>query len=308
MESDAPKTFRLNGLLLCWLLFLSLNLQAESSFDVDEDFMLCDDEPNVAISLLDVWAGVSSFAEGFSKQSIVTVTKHAWIECGSAAALLLEEFYPTDLCAYDFYDKAWKHWKFRDRLVVTAGPSCCPFSISGKRKRQQDSRSSQGMDTAMLLFIIMENVVNLLDEDRMHGLVTQMDSYLLLHGLVAVGIWRLMCADLGGATGRERVFLRWELLDMASSLPPVSDGPCSAQRSSVLQFCQPLSEVDHLLVRGQSEYHPFDTYTQYDDCASQVGYINSGCVEMRNHGCWVKQSVCLETTDRGGFWRRMQRL
>ena len=47
----------LNGLLLCWLLFLSPNLQAESSFDVDEDFLLCDDEPCVAISqfsLLDV--------------------------------------------------------------------------------------------------------------------------------------------------------------------------------------------------------------------------------------------------------------
>ena len=80
----------LNGLLLCWLLFLSLNLQAESGFDVDEEFLLCDDEPDVAISLLDVWAGVSSFAEGFSKQSIVTVTKHAWIECGPAAALCLK--------------------------------------------------------------------------------------------------------------------------------------------------------------------------------------------------------------------------
>ena len=67
--------------------------------------------------------------------------------------------------------------------------------------------------------IIMENVVNFLDEGGMHGLVTQMNSYLLLHGLIAVEIWRLMCSDLGGATGRERVFLRWELLDMASSLP-----------------------------------------------------------------------------------------
>ena len=44
----------LNGLLLCWLLFLSLNLQAKSSCDVDVDFLLCDDESNVAISLLDV--------------------------------------------------------------------------------------------------------------------------------------------------------------------------------------------------------------------------------------------------------------
>ena len=99
---------------------------------------------------------------------------------------------------------------------------------------------------------IMENVVNLLDKDKMHGLVTQMNSYLLLHGLIAVGIWRLMCSDLGGTTGRERVFLRWELLDMASSLPAVSDGPRSNQRSSVLEFCQPLSEVGHLSVRGQS--------------------------------------------------------
>ena len=152
----------LNGLLLCCL---SLNLQAKSSFDVDVDSLLCDDEPNVAISLLDVCAGVSSFAEGFSKQSIVTVTKHVWIGCGPAAALLLEEFYPTELCAYDFYNETWKHWKFYDRLVVIVGPSCCPFSILGKRKHQRDSRSSQGIDTAMLAFalgasvIIMENVV-----------------------------------------------------------------------------------------------------------------------------------------------------
>ena len=60
---------------------------------------------------------------------------------------------------------------------------------------------------------------------------------------------------------------------MASSLPPVSDGPRSKQRSSVLQFCQPLSEVGHLFVRGQSVYHPFETYKLYDDCASQAGYI-----------------------------------
>ena len=80
-----------------------------SSSDVDVDLLLCDDEPNVAISLLDVWAGISSVAEGFSKQSIVTVAKHAWIECGPVAALLPEEFYPTDLCAHGFYDEAWKH-------------------------------------------------------------------------------------------------------------------------------------------------------------------------------------------------------
>ena len=82
-----------------------------------------------------------------------------------------------------------------------------------------------------------------------------------------------MCSDLGGATGCERAFLRWELPDMASSLPPVSDGPRSKQHNSVLQFCQPLSEVGHLSGRGQSEYHSFETYTLYDDCASQVGYI-----------------------------------
>ena len=85
-----------NGLLLCLLLLLSLNLQERSGCDVEVDSLLCCDGPNVAISLLDVWAGVSSFVEGFSKQSIVTVTKHAWIECGPAAALLLEELYPTE--------------------------------------------------------------------------------------------------------------------------------------------------------------------------------------------------------------------
>ena len=129
-----------------------------------------------SISLLDVWAGVSSFSEGFSAQSIVAVAEHAWIEKAPAAVHVLQAVLHAAWWCGDFYSYIWREWKFRHDLVVVAGPSCCPFSVSGKRLRQWGPRSSQGMDIALLavslgaLVLIMESVVNFLDEDHLHHL------------------------------------------------------------------------------------------------------------------------------------------
>ena len=67
------------------------------------------------------------------------------------------------------------------------------------------------METAQLanhlgaLALIVENVTNFVDEDHLHHLVREMDSYLLLNGMVAVGLWRLIDSALGMASCRSRV-------------------------------------------------------------------------------------------------------
>ena len=60
----------------------------------DRDHLECE-RWSAGISLLDVWAGVSAFTEGFFRQSSVTVKEHAWIEKSSAAAAVLSHFYGT---------------------------------------------------------------------------------------------------------------------------------------------------------------------------------------------------------------------
>ena len=229
-----------------------------------------------SISLLDVWAGVSSFSEGFSAQSNVAVAEHAWIEKAPAAVHVLQAVLHAAWWCGDFYSYIWREWKFRHDLVVVAGPSCCPFSVSGKRLRQWDPRSSQGMDTALLavslgaLVLIMENVVNFLDEVHLHHLCADIDAYLLASGMVAIGTWRLMDSKLGGASGRERVFLRWEKEEMASCLPPVRAPPCDIPRSSVSDFLDPVDVVSNLAITGQSKFEEFEVFELSDTRATQV--------------------------------------
>ena len=218
--------------------------------------------PSVApgVSHLDVWAGVSSFSDAFAKQSHVTVRESAWIEWAPAAVALLLAFLPSALWCVDFFSYAWQEWKFSWDLIVTAGPSCCPFSISGKRLRQKDPRASQGLETAKLavqlgaLVLIMENVVNFLDEEHLHHLVGDIDDFLVSQGMVPVGCWRLNDADLGGASGRERVFLRWEAEDMASCLPPLNSEPSVVDAASLLEHLDPWAAVKMLQVGGQSVF------------------------------------------------------
>ena len=164
----------------CVLLWLSVTSsdEAEATHSVCAGGDVASTTAFLGISLLDVWADVSAFSDGFGKQVHVPVLEQAWIENAPAAVALLTATYATAKSCADFYNYGWTNWKFRHDLIVTVGPSCCPFSISGKRRRQRDSRSSQGMDTAMLAValgasvIIMENVANLLNEDGMHRLVT----------------------------------------------------------------------------------------------------------------------------------------
>ena len=103
--------------------------------------------------------------------------------------------------------------------MVIAGPSYCPFSVSGKRKRDEDPRSQQAAKLALqlgALVLLVENVVNLIDEDHLHGVFTCMDQHLAASGMCLVGLRRLCDGHMGGCTGRARVFPCWEREEMAS--------------------------------------------------------------------------------------------
>lgn len=188
-----------------------LSLQCEVSATLGAEDVIhgeCAGDSRVYVDLLDVWAGVSSFADGFSRQQHVAVKEHAWIEWSIVAGSLLSAIYGKVKHCTDFYNYAWRGWKFKNDLIVTAGPSCCPFSVSGKRQRHNDPRSSQGLDTARLvlelgaLVLIIENVTSLVDEDSIHGVFTTLNDYLSNGGMCLVGLWKLCDGCLGGGTGR----------------------------------------------------------------------------------------------------------
>ena len=214
----------------------------------------------VGISLLDVWAGVSSFSDGFANQAHVPVLERGWIECAPAAVALLSAVYAGAKSCSDFYNYAWTEWKFRYDLVVTSGPSCCPFSLSGKRLRHHDERSAQGMDTTSLsvqlgaAVLVVENVSLFLEEDHIHKLVSEMEHYLHDQGYVLVASWTLLESELGGASGRGRVFLVWESIEMASWLPPWPEPPPQQQPSRLSAYLESPHLTAPLRVGGQSEY------------------------------------------------------
>ena len=181
------------------LVFISISFIPMSKAVFDGS-IACDGSDTVEcdISHVDVWAGVSAFSDGFKRQSYVTVRQRAWVEWSPIAWIILQAFYTGAQWCADFFNYDWQRWKFQHDVVVTGGPSCCPFSVSGKRLRQRDPRSNQGMETAKLavhfgaLVLIVENVTNFVDEDNAHHLLEQMNEYLLLNGMVAIGVWKLV--------------------------------------------------------------------------------------------------------------------
>ena len=182
--------------------------------------------------MIDVWAGISSFIDAFSKILEAVIHAHCWIENNPTAVFSLESKYPLSTGSQDVYDYLWNNWRPPDAqpTVVVAGPSFCHLSVVGKRLRQWDPRAFQGLDTAKLAvhfkatFHVIENVAQLLDEDLQHGLLSEIDSFMASNGYNSMCCWHLQDSHLGGCTSRERVFAIWETIDFkavrSSNFPP----------------------------------------------------------------------------------------
>ena len=259
------------------------------------------------ISLLDVWAGVSAFSDGFSKQAHVPVMETVWIENAPAAIALLSAIYPAAKCCKDFYDYTWRRWNFKYDLVVAGGPSCCPFSLSGKRLRQYDERSTQGLDTADLAvyfgatMLIIENVVPFLEEDHWHNLVSEMTDFLSLNGYVLAATWYLVDSALGGCSGRRRVFLVWESVEMASMLCAWPEPPPPIAPASLSSCLEPWADTEHLEVKGQSEFIMDGPFQWEEGQAQRVGSL---WIRGPEHEWMEGEAVKFEDDHR--IWRIIQ--
>lgn len=291
------------SLILLWNVICSL-VEVGATTSCVESSSITKASVNVGIALLDVWAGVSSFSDGFSQQAHVPVLEAAWIENAPAAVALLTAVYAGAKYCTNFYNYRWTDWKFKHDLVVTGGPSCCPFSVSGKRLRQHDIRSTQGMDTAALTVhlgatvLIIENVRVFLDEDHLHKLVSEMENYLHGHGYSLVASWVLLDPQLGGSSGRERVFLVWESFEMASVLPAWPAPPHSVGYLPLKSHLEPIGKGSHLAVAAQSEFVLDGSWTGSDQHATRIGSIWL-------HGwedCWMKGEA-LKLKDDHRMWR-----
>ena len=262
-------------------------------------------------SLLDVWAGISAFADGFSHQSACRLVEHAWIEWCPVAQGLLRRLYPTKQACSDFFSYQWRPWQFLADLVVTSGPSCCPFSMSGKRLGAVDPRSSQGMETAMLavhlaaLVLVMENVCDLVDGDHRHKVLSSINDYLQQNGYVLSGILRLKDCEIGGFSQRERVFLIWELAVMCASLPRMCETlPAQAHRPCLLDILDPYSEVESLAVRGV--FHPSPpARSSHDQQLRSSEPTVAGFILIQGSGSWtLGEGVKFPSSRR--IWRVIQ--
>ena len=253
------RCWRLWAIWLLWLGGCSL-VEVEATLNDVGDSSPLLTAASFGISLLVVWAGISSFSDGFATQAHVPVLQRAWIENAPAAIALLAATYCAANNCCDFYNYSWTGWKFNWDLVVTAGPSCCPFSVSGKRLRQHDPRSTQGLDIPALAVhlgakvLIVENVSMFLNEDYRHNLVSEMVEYLQHHDLILVATWVLLDSALGGCSGRERVFLVWEEIQVASSLPAWPSHPELAKPSELSTCLEPPSKVKHLAIGAQCKF------------------------------------------------------
>jgi site-specific DNA-cytosine methylase len=188
--------------------------------------------------------------------------EHAWIEWDAAAILLLSSLIRGVKHASNFYSRVWEHWKFAYDLIITAGPSCCPFSAAGKQLLEADSRSCQVLDTTKAavklsaLTLIMENVPDLVDLDHQHRLLWETIEYLDAHGYRLSVVHRLRDADLSGLSSRKRVFLVWEKLDMASCLPKCKSLIGSGSPDVLESVLCPVGSVKHLAAKGNYEEAP----------------------------------------------------
>ena len=165
----------------------------------------------VRVSVIDVWAGISSFFDGLVACVIpsVIISLFGWIECDPDASWLLGCVYPAAAFCFDFYSFAWQAWiRPQGKLLIFGGFSCCPLSKAGKRLQQHDKRSQQGVDTAKLCDFfkadaaLLENVLELVQLDSSHGWFTNLCVAMEEFGFVLVCVFQLQDCLVGGISAR----------------------------------------------------------------------------------------------------------
>ena len=236
-------------------------------------------------NLIDVWAGISSFTDAFHSMPNADVRSHYWIENNPVAVSSLVHNYPNSTGSHDFYDYCWNSWRPPDTqpTVVVAGPSCCHLSVAGKRLRQWDPRSSQGLDTAKLAvhfkatILVIENVAQLLDEDPQHGLLSEINSFMISNGYNSMQCIRLQDSHLGGCTSRERVFAIWEAADFAALLEPLPTSFPRSHPSNIRSILSPIDDVKHLVLPGVFESVPVRGTCDKSLIAGFLSFRGSDC-------------------------------
>ena len=111
---------------------------------------------------------------------------------------------------------------------MIAGPPCQPFSKAGKQQGAADQRAIRVLDVLhvaaayKVAWIIIENVVDLLDGDDKHGLYTAIIEVAASHNYTLTNKEKVRDGDVGGVMSRTRLFLYFEQADIAIIMPPMS--------------------------------------------------------------------------------------
>lgn len=139
-----------------------------------------------AVTFLDLFAGAGGISEGF----LQAYTKNKYFKFILASDInencelthrvrynhqlgLETKFLTCDIMAPDFTEKLLNQLQGQEIDVVTGGPSCQSFSLSGRRKRfdKRDNLFLNYLNVIRLLrpkYFVMENVKGLLTKDKGH--------------------------------------------------------------------------------------------------------------------------------------------
>lgn len=175
----------------------------------------------------------------------------------SALALGLTSIkHPASLSVGDFYSNTWKYVDPEELpltpRILTGGPSCKPFSASGKKGGGNNPLSSQLNETADLAHamkvdaVLLENVDPLLSEDAQHGQFTICVNHFRSKGFHLAHVSRRMDSAFGGFSCRKRIFMWFESERMTALLPPApppANAPVSTPPRSIRELLHPLKEI-----------------------------------------------------------------
>jgi len=178
----------------------------------------------------EVWAGVGSLSHQLEQEGLLT---GAFCECLPREASLLRHKYPEALQSLDYDLGAWKVWpeelakKSLQLVALVGGPVCASLSTGGKRLEQEDDRARQFVDTIALAvflgvsFLVIENVLQLVNRDSHHGLYTRFLTAAKKGGFEVALVLQLCDAEHGGRTQRERVIVFLRKIEVHALLPPL---------------------------------------------------------------------------------------